>query len=92
VRKQAVVVQTGLHPHDNPLDWFAVTCKDVDYPRLLGLPDPLLAAGDPDDRLRPLARLEGGDQAHPARQRGGGGVRCLLDPAGPQRKILIDLA
>lgn len=30
VRKQGVVVQTSLHPHDNPLDWFAVTFKDVD--------------------------------------------------------------
>jgi (R,R)-butanediol dehydrogenase / meso-butanediol dehydrogenase / diacetyl reductase len=30
VRKQGVVVQTGLHPHENPLDWFQVTFKDID--------------------------------------------------------------
>jgi (R,R)-butanediol dehydrogenase/meso-butanediol dehydrogenase/diacetyl reductase len=30
VRKQGVVVQTGLHPHENPLDWFSVTFKDIE--------------------------------------------------------------
>jgi (R,R)-butanediol dehydrogenase/meso-butanediol dehydrogenase/diacetyl reductase len=29
VRKQGVVVQTGLHPQ-NPLDWFSVTFKDIE--------------------------------------------------------------
>ncbi|MFX5622419.1 zinc-binding dehydrogenase, partial [Acinetobacter baumannii] len=30
VRKQGIVVQTGLHPGENPLNWFDVTFKDID--------------------------------------------------------------
>jgi (R,R)-butanediol dehydrogenase/meso-butanediol dehydrogenase/diacetyl reductase len=91
VRKQGVVVQTGLHPHENPLDWFAVTFKDVDirgswaypthyWPRVIRM----IATG-----LLPAAkvvtkriRLENAVKD---------GFGALLDPSGAQLKILIDL-
>lgn len=92
VRKQGVVVQTGLHPHDNPLDWFAVTFKDVDlrgswaypthyWPRVAGM----IASG-----VLPAAKVVtrriGLDEAITQ------GFDPLLDPAGTQLKILIDLS
>ena len=30
MRRQGVVVQVGLHPGPSRLDWFSVTCKDID--------------------------------------------------------------
>jgi threonine dehydrogenase-like Zn-dependent dehydrogenase len=30
LEKIATAVQTGVHPHENPLDWFEVTFKDID--------------------------------------------------------------
>ncbi|MDZ5452774.1 2,3-butanediol dehydrogenase [Labrys sp. ZIDIC5] len=92
VRKQGVVVQTGLHPHENPLDWFQVTFKDVDirgswaypthyWPRVIRLiSSGLLPANKVVTRKITLdaAVTDGFD--------------ALLDPAGEQLKILIDLA
>lgn len=92
VRKQGVVVQTGLHPHDNPLDWFAVTFKDADirgswaypthyWPRVADL----IATGRlPAERIV-TKRIRLDDAV-------GEGFDALLDPAGTQLKIMIDLA
>lgn len=92
VRKQGVVVQTGLHPHDNPLDWFAVTFKDVDirgswaypthyWPRVAQM----IASGAlPAEKV--ITKRIGLDEAV------GEGFDALLDPAGTQLKILIDLS
>lgn len=91
VRKQGVVVQTGLHPHDNPLDWFQVTFKDVDlrgawaypthyWPRVIRM----ISSG-----LLPASKVVTKkitlDQAVTQ------GFDVLLDPAGKHLKILIDL-
>ncbi|AMY69498.1 2,3-butanediol dehydrogenase [Frigidibacter mobilis] len=92
VRKQGVVVQTGLHPHDNPLDWFAVTFKDVDlrgswaypthyWPRVAGM----IASGAL-PAAKVVTRRIGLDEAITQ------GFDPLLDPAGTQLKILIDLS
>lgn len=92
VRKQGVVVQTGVHPHDNPLDWFAVTFKDVDirgswaypthyWPRVAQM----IASGAlPAEKV--ITKRIGLDEAV------GEGFDALLDPAGTQLKILIDLS
>ena len=91
VRKQGRVVQVGLHPHDNPLDWFAVTFKDVDvrgswaypthyWPRVIRMiaTGALPASKVVTKRIRlDTAVTDGFD--------------VLLDPAGTQLKILIDL-
>ncbi|MDD2867445.1 2,3-butanediol dehydrogenase [Neomegalonema sp.] len=92
VRKQGVVVQTGLHPGESPLGWFDVTFKDIDirgawaypthyWPRVARL----IASGAIPARKIVTKRIalaeavkEGFDQ--------------LLDPAGTQLKILIDLS
>lgn len=92
VRKQGVVVQTGLHPHDNPLDWFAVTFKDVDlrgswaypthyWPRVA---DMIASGALPAAKV--VTRRIGLDEAITE------GFDRLLDPAGTQLKILIDLS
>ncbi|MFT4015275.1 MAG: 2,3-butanediol dehydrogenase [Paracoccus sp. (in: a-proteobacteria)] len=92
VRKQGVVVQTGLHPHDNPLDWFAVTFKDVDirgswaypthyWPRVIRM----IATGQL-PALKVVTKRIGLDHAVAE------GFDALLDPAGTQLKILIDLS
>ncbi len=92
VRKQGVVVQTGLHPGESPLGWFDVTFKDIDirgawaypthyWPRVARL----IASGAIPAKKIVTKRIalaeavkEGFDQ--------------LLDPAGTQLKILIDLS
>lgn len=92
VRKQGVVVQTGLHPHENPLDWFQVTFKDVDirgswaypthlWPRVIRLisSGQLPASKVVTRRIRLAEAVSDGFEA-------------LLDPAGTQLKILIDLS
>ncbi|MGP9804860.1 2,3-butanediol dehydrogenase [Paracoccus sp. NSM] len=92
VRKQGVVVQTGLHPHDNPLDWFAVTFKDVDIRGSWAYPThywPRVAAMIASGSLpaaKVITRRIGLDQA--IRD----GFDSLLDPSGTQLKILIDLS
>lgn len=91
VRKQGVVVQTGLHPHENPLDWFQVTFKDVDirgswaypthyWPRVIEL----ISSGQLPAR-KVVTRQITLDTAVKD------GFDSLLDPAGPNLKILIDL-
>lgn len=92
VRKQGTIVQVGLHPGNSGLDWFSVTFKDVDvrgswaypthlWPRVIDL----IASG-----AIPAARVVTKkitlDQAVTE------GFDALLDPAGTQLKILIDLA
>jgi (R,R)-butanediol dehydrogenase/meso-butanediol dehydrogenase/diacetyl reductase len=92
VRKQGVVVQTGLHPHENPLDWFTVTFKDVDirgswaypthyWPRVIRM----IASGllPAHKVVTKRIRLDSAVTE---------GFDVLLDPAGTQLKILIDLA
>ncbi|MCR4266546.1 2,3-butanediol dehydrogenase [Nitratireductor sp. ZSWI3] len=91
VRKQGIVVQTGLHPHENPLDWFQVTFKDIQvrgswaypthyWPRVIRL----IASGLlPAKRI--VTRRIGLDQAVSE------GFDALLDPSGKHLKILIDL-
>lgn len=91
VRKQGVVVQTGLHPHDNPLDWFAVTFKDVDirgswaypthyWPRVA---DMIASGALP--AMKVVTRQIQLDEAVTE------GFDTLLDPAGTHLKILINL-
>jgi (R,R)-butanediol dehydrogenase / meso-butanediol dehydrogenase / diacetyl reductase len=90
-RKQGVVVQTGLHPHENPLDWFQVTFKDIDvrgswaypthcWPRVIRLiSSGLLPA------YKVITKRITLDQAVTT------GFDVLLDPAGKHLKILIDV-
>ena len=91
VRKQGVVVQTGLHPRENPLDWFQVTFKDVDlrgawaypthyWPRVIRL----IASGALPAAKAVTARIRLEDAVEQ-------GFEALLDPAGRHLKILIDL-
>ena len=91
VRKQGVVVQTGLHPHENPLDWFQVTFKDVDlrgawaypthyWPRVIRL----IASGALPAAKAVTARIKLQDAVKQ-------GFDALLDPSGKHLKILIDL-
>jgi (R,R)-butanediol dehydrogenase/meso-butanediol dehydrogenase/diacetyl reductase len=92
VRKQGVVVQTGLHPHENPLDWFQVTFKDIDirgswaypthyWPRVIRLiSSGILPAKKVVTKKITLDRAVSQ------------GFEALLDPGGEQIKILIDLA
>lgn len=92
VRKQGVVVQTGLHPGENPLNWFDVTFKDIEirgswaypthyWPRV----SRLIASGQlPASKVvTKRITLETAVKE---------GFDALLDPAGKQLKILIDLA
>ncbi len=92
VRKQGTVVQTGLHPHENPLDWFSVTFKDVDirgswaypthyWPRVIRM----IATG-----LLPASKVV--TKRIKLRNAVPEGFDVLLDPAGTQLKILIDLS
>ncbi|EKM99445.1 MULTISPECIES: 2,3-butanediol dehydrogenase [unclassified Acidocella] len=91
VRKQGVVVQTGLHPHENPLDWFQVTFKDVDlrgawaypthyWPRVIRL----IASGALPASKVVTAKIKLEDAVKE-------GFDALLDPSGKHLKILIDL-
>ena len=91
VRKQGVVVQTGLHPHPNPLDWFQVTFKDIDirgswaypthyWPRVIRL----IASGQLPAKKIVTKRIKLDEAV--------AGFDALLDPAGTQLKILIGLS
>lgn len=91
VRKQGVIVQVGLHPGNSGLNWFNVTFKDVDvrgswaypthlWPRVIDL---IATGAIPASKVvTKKIRL---DQAVTE------GFDVLLDPAGTQLKILIDL-
>lgn len=92
VRKQGVVVQTGLHPHENPLDWFAVTFKDVDIRGSWAYPTHywnrvarMIASGQLPAASVVTDRIALSDAVAQ-------GFDRLLDPAGTQLKILIDLS
>ncbi|WEX89895.1 2,3-butanediol dehydrogenase [Sinorhizobium garamanticum] len=91
VRKQGVVVQTGLHPHENPLEWFQVTFKDIElrgswaypthyWPRVIRL----IASG-----LLPAKRIV--TRRIALDEAVADGFDALLDPSGKHLKILIDL-
>ena len=91
VRKQGTVVQTGLHPHENPLDWFQVTFKDIDirgswaypthyWPRVIRL----IASGLLPAKQVITKRITLDEAVKE-------GFDVLLDPAGKHLKILIDL-
>lgn len=91
VRKQGTVVQTGLHPGESKLDWFQVTFKDVDlrgswaypthyWPRTIDL----IASG-----AIPAARVV--TKKIRLEQAVAEGFEALLNPAGTELKILIDL-
>jgi len=92
VRKQGVVVQTGLHPHEAPLDWFQVTFKDVEirgswcYPTYLWPRTMRLIATGQLPAKGIVTKRIGLDEAVTS------GFDALLDPAGTQLKILIDLS
>ncbi|MFT6168927.1 MAG: (R,R)-butanediol dehydrogenase/meso-butanediol dehydrogenase/diacetyl reductase [Celeribacter sp.] len=91
VRKQGVVVQIGLHAGEAPVNWFNVVYKDIDirgswaynsqiWPRVIRLIDSgQIPAGKVVTKTVKLDDVvkEGFDP--------------LLDPAGTQLKILIDL-
>lgn len=92
VRKQGRLVQTGLHPGENPLNWFDVTFKDVDirgswcyptwyWPRVCRL----ISSGQIPSERAVTRRITLDDAIEH-------GFDALLDPAGSQLKILIDLA
>ncbi len=91
VRRQGVVVQVGLHPGPSKLDWFAVTCKDIDvrgswaypttsWPRVMDL----IATGRLPASKVVTRRIRLADAVRE-------GFDALLDPAGTQLKIMIDL-
>jgi len=91
VRKRGSVVQIGLHAGEAPLNWFNVTYKDIDirgswaytaqmWPRVMRL----LASGQiPAHKV--VTKTVTLDTAIKE------GFDALLDPAGTQLKILIDL-
>ena len=91
VRRQGVVVQVGLHSGPSKLDWFSVTCKDIDirgswaypttsWPRVIDL----IASGRLPASKVVTKRIQLKDAVRE-------GFDALLDPAGTQLKIMIDL-
>lgn len=91
VRKQGVIVQTGLHPGKGSIDFFQLTFKDVEirgswcypthsWPRTIEL----IASG-----AIPAARVV--TKRITLDRAVDDGFEALLDPAGTQLKILIDL-
>ena len=92
VRKQGVIVQTGLHPGKGSVDFFQLTFKDAEirgswcypthgWPRTIEL---IASGAIPAKRV--VTRRIALDQAVAQ------GFEALLDPAGTQLKILIDLS
>ncbi|NEI69040.1 zinc-binding dehydrogenase [Rhizobium lusitanum] len=92
VRKQGVVIQTGLHPHENPLNWFDVTFKDIDirgswaYPTHYWPRVARLIASGQIPALRIVTKFVSLAEAVTE------GFDQLLDPTGKHLKILIDLS
>lgn len=91
VRKQGVVVQVGLHQGEAPINWFNVVYKDIDirgswaypgqlWPRVMRL----IASGQIPAR-KVVTKTVSLDNVVKE------GFDLLLDPAGTQLKILIDL-
>jgi (R,R)-butanediol dehydrogenase / meso-butanediol dehydrogenase / diacetyl reductase len=91
VRKQGAIVQVGLHPGNSGLHWHTVTFKDVDLRGSWAYPTHLwprvieLIASGAIPAARVVTRKIRLDQAVSE------GFDALLDPAGTQLKILIDL-
>ncbi|TQS72311.1 2,3-butanediol dehydrogenase [Rhodobacteraceae bacterium] len=92
VRKQGVIVATGVHPGVGKLNFFDVTFKDVtlkgswcypahSWPRVMDL----IASGAIPARKVVTKKIALDDAVSE-------GFEALLDPAGTQLKILIDLA
>jgi (R,R)-butanediol dehydrogenase/meso-butanediol dehydrogenase/diacetyl reductase len=92
IRKQGVIVQTGLHPGKGSVDFFQLTFKDAEirgswcypthsWPRTIEL---IASGAIPAKRV--VTRRIALEQAVSE------GFEALLDPAGTQLKILIDLA
>ncbi|MFV0385576.1 2,3-butanediol dehydrogenase [Paracoccus sp. (in: a-proteobacteria)] len=92
VRKHGVIVQTGLHPGKGSVDFFQLTFKDVEirgswcypthsWPRTIDL---ISSGAIPAAKV--VTRRIALNQAVTE------GFDALLDPAGTQLKILIDLA
>jgi (R,R)-butanediol dehydrogenase/meso-butanediol dehydrogenase/diacetyl reductase len=91
IRKRGVVVQTGLHAGDSAINWFDVTVKEIDlrggfayptwyWPKVMSL----IASGDLEVRKALTSKIALDDVIKD-------GFDALLDPAGSQIKILIDL-
>lgn len=91
VRKRGTVVQIGLHAGEAPINWFNVVYKDIDirgswaypaqiWPRVMRL----IASGQIPAR-KVVTKTVSLDHAIKE------GFDALLDPAGTQLKILIDL-
>ncbi len=91
IRKQGVIVQTGLHPGKGSVDFFQLTFKDAEirgswcypthsWPRTIDL----IASGAI-PALKVVTRRIALDEAVAE------GFEALLDPAGTQLKILIEL-
>lgn len=91
VRKQGVIVQTGLHSGKGSIDFLQLTFKDAEirgswcypahsWPRTIEL---IASGAIPAARV--VTRRIALDQAV------SDGFQALLDPAGTQLKILIDL-
>ena len=91
VRKQGTVVVTGLHPHENPLDWFQVTFKDIDirgswcypthyWPRVIQM----ISTGALPAKQVITKKTTLADAVTE-------GFDVLLDPGGQHLKILIDV-
>jgi (R,R)-butanediol dehydrogenase/meso-butanediol dehydrogenase/diacetyl reductase len=91
VRKRGVVVQTGLHGGNSSINWFDVTCKEIDirggfayptwyWPRVMDL----IASGAMPVRTALTNTISLDNVVKD-------GFDALRDPAGTQIKILIDL-
>ncbi|WP_417843301.1 2,3-butanediol dehydrogenase [Thalassospira sp.] len=92
IRKQGVIVQTGLHPGKGSIDFFQLTFKDAEirgswcypthsWPRTIDL---ISSGAVPASRV--VTKKITLDRAV------SDGFDALLDPAGSELKILIDLA
>ncbi len=91
VRKQGTIVQVGLHPGNSGLNWHNVTFKDVDIRGSWAYPTHLwprvidLIASGAIPAMKVVTRKIRLEDAITQ------GFDVLLDPAGTQLKILIDL-
>lgn len=91
LRKQGNVVVMGLHPHENPLNWFQVTFKDKDirgswrnpthyWPRVIMM----ISSGL-------LAVKQVVSKKTTFNEAAAEGLDALLDPGGKHLKSLIDI-
>ena len=91
VRKQGTIVQVGLHPGNSGINWHNVTFKDVDIRGSWAYPTHLwprvidLIASGAIPAMKVVTKKIRLDDAVAQ------GFDALLDPAGTQLKILIDL-